>query len=97
MKIITPGKAYELSNGAVVEFLSADTPNGITTEEMLQVVRHRVGSQGQAVPGRHTMSFVALMDKAMACLAMREGARKLTGTLGTGEIHDPIVVDAAAG
>ncbi len=93
MKVIVPGQIYELSNGAVVEFLTAGTPNGVTTEEMLQVIRHRVGSQGQNVPGRHTKNFVALMDKSIACLSMREGARKVTNTLGTDKIHDPIIVE----
>lgn len=90
MKIIKPGYEYEFDNGDRVRFRGAGDDTGVTSEEMLDIVLHRLGVQHDAVPHRATARIADYLRHAQRGFEARARMREDAGLTGSDQPHDPI-------
>ena len=94
MKVIDPGRVYELMAGNGLRFLQKEdgriVRDGTTIEEVLDVLIDRVTEAYQALPCQETIRALYLMREALAALQMRTERRMLAKVEGTRQPHDPL-------
>lgn len=93
MKVIDPGRVYELSAGNALRFLQKEdgriVRDGTTIEEVLEVLIDRVTEAYQALPCHETIRALYLMREALAALQARTERRIHARVEGTRKSHDP--------
>ena len=94
MKVIDPGRVYELTAGNGLRFLQKEdgriVRDGTTIEEVLDVLIDRVTEAYQALPCQETIRALYLMREALAALQTRTERRILAQVEGTRQPHDPV-------
>ena len=93
MKVIDPGRIYQLAAGNGLNFLQKQdgkiVREGTTIEEVLEVLIDRVTEAYQALPCQETIRALYLMREALAALQTRTARRMVANVEGTHLPHDP--------
>lgn len=93
MKVIDPGRVYELTAGNGLRFLQKEdgriVREGTTIEEVLEVLIDRVTEAYQTLPCQETIRALYLMREALAALQARTERRIHAKVEGTRRPHDP--------
>jgi hypothetical protein len=99
MKVIDPGRSYELNAGIGLSFLQKDgsrvVRNGTTNEEILEVLIHRVTEAYQTLPCQESIRALYLLREALAAFRTRTARRVDARVEGTLQPHE--VAGHAAG
>lgn len=101
MKVVDPGRTYELSAGNRLRFVQKEggrvTRNGTTNEEVLEVLIHRVTEAYQTLPCRETIRALHFLGEALAAFQARTAVRVRANVEGTRQPHDHVagVVDGS--
>jgi hypothetical protein len=94
MKVIDPGRVYELAAGNGLQFLQKHdgliVREGTTIEEVLEVLIDRVTEAYQTLPCQETIRALYLMREALSALQTRSSRRALANVEGTNLPHDPV-------
>ena len=99
MKVIDPGRDYELSAGNGLAFLRKEgdllVRDGTTNEEVLEVLIHRLTEGYQAVPCGETIRALYLLHATLAILQVRTARRVNAQVEGTQQAVEraPVVSD----
>lgn len=92
MKVIDPGRSYELSAGIGLNFVQKDggrvVRNGTTNEELLEVLIHRVTETYQTLPCQESIRAIYLLREALAAFRLRTARRVRSNVEGTHQPHD---------
>jgi hypothetical protein len=92
MKVVDPGRVYELSAGNGLVFLQKEgdklVRNGTTNEEVLEVLIDRVTEAYQTVPCQETIRALYLLREALAEFRARTARRLGARVEGTYQPHD---------
>ena len=92
MKVVDPGRVYELAAGNGLAFLQKDgghvLRNGTTNEEVLEVLIDRVTEAYQALPCQETIRALFLLREALAAFQARTARRQDARVEGTRQAHD---------
>ena len=70
-QVIEAGAIYRLSNGAELHFLSPNNSDGITNEEVISVLLHRLRVQGKNQPAKTTSRAITILESLEECLWRR--------------------------
>jgi len=92
MKVVDPGRVYELSAGNGLFFLQKEegklVRQGTTNEEVLEVLIDRVTDAYQALPCQETIRALFLLREALATFHARTVRRVGAKVEGTHRPHD---------
>jgi hypothetical protein len=92
MKVLDPGRRYELSAGNTLQFLQkareAVLRDGTTNEEVLEVLIDRVTEAYQSVPCEESIRALHLLQEALTVFRMRTQRRQRSNVEGTDMPHD---------
>jgi len=95
MKVIDPGRRYELAAGNDLVFLQKEgreiVRDGTTNEEVLEVLIDRVTEAYQTLPCRESIRALYLLREALAEFQMRSLRRASAGVEGTHHPHTAVV------
>jgi len=98
MKVVDPGRAYELAAGNGLVFLQREggklVRNGTTNEEVLEVLIDRVTEAYQTVPCQETIRALYLLREALAEFHARTARRLGARVEGTHQPHDHVSASA---
>ena len=101
MRVIDPGRSYELSAGIGLRFVQKDggriVRNGTTNEEVLEVLIHRVTEAYQALPCQESIRALYLLREALASFRTRTARRVDARVEGTYQPHEPATHSADDG
>ena len=61
-EIVEEGVIYRLSDGTTVHFLSPDNADGVTNEEIIGMLLHRLRVQGKKVPNKETSRAITALE-----------------------------------
>ena len=96
MKVVDPGRVYELSAGNGLVFLQKDegklVRQGTTNEEVLEVLIDRVTDAYQVLPCQETIRALFLLREALATFHARTDRRVDAKVEGTHRPHDGATV-----
>ncbi len=62
-EVIDPANHYRLSDGTSLHFLTADNTDGITNEELIGVLVHRLRVQGRNKPTKATSRAITKLEE----------------------------------
>ena len=100
MKIVDPGRSYELAGRNRLVFLQKDgdkiVREGTTNEELLTVLIDRVTGAFQNLPCEESIRALYLLREALAAFQMRAARRADAKVEGTFQPHDHISASANA-
>jgi hypothetical protein len=95
MKVVDPGRCYELAGGNGLVFLRKEdgtiVRDGTTIEEVLEVLIDRVTDAYQKLPCQESIRALYLLREALAAFQERSARRVNAKVEGTLYPHDPIV------
>lgn len=100
MRVVDPGRIYELSAGNDLVFLRKEdgriVRDGTTNEEVLEVLIDRVTTAYQMLPCQESIRALYLLREALATLQTRSARRASANVEGTLKPHDPVLEMADA-
>jgi hypothetical protein len=100
MKVVNPGRMYELSAGNRLAFLQKGRERiireGTTNEEVLEVLIDRVTEAYQSLPCEESIRALYLLQEALAAFRMRTERRIAAGVEGTHQPHEYLFESEAA-
>jgi len=88
-----PGHLYTLSNGQKIQFVKKDGDkkvNGVTNEEIIGVLLHRIQTLDDRLPCEENMMVEAKLRTALQWLNIRTLVRVNQKVEGTEKPHDPM-------
>jgi Fe-S cluster assembly ATPase SufC len=69
--VVTEGVHYRLSDGTNLVFLSPMNSDGVTNEELIGVLLHRLRVQGKNKPAKTTSRAITILESLEECLWRR--------------------------
>ena len=100
MKVVDPGRSYELAGGNGLVFLQTEdgwiSRDGTTNEEVLDVLIERVTEDYRACPSREGIRALYLLREALAALRQLSERPPRAGGEGTGQARGPATESAEA-
>jgi len=104
MKIIDPGRVYELAAGNGLVFVQKEdgrtVHDGTTNEEVLEVLIHRVTEAYQRLPSQESIRAAHFLREALGALRQRTATRvhlKVEGTMRPHYGHEAPSDDSVGG
>jgi hypothetical protein len=98
MKVIDPGRCYELGAGVGLTFMQKDgsriVRQGTTNEELLEVLIHRVTEGYQTLPCQESIRALYLLREALASFRTRTARRVDARVEGTLQQHEHLAMAA---
>lgn len=74
--VMDEGVKYQLSDGTELNFMSRGNVDGITNEELLGVLIHRLKFQSRQFPGKETSRCITKLEEAEETLWRRDIERR---------------------
>lgn len=71
-KVLTAGEEYELSDGTMIKFLTRINLCGVTNEEVVGVLLHRLRSQSRMAACKETSRCITKLEEVEEILWRRE-------------------------
>jgi hypothetical protein len=94
MKVVDPGRSYELAAGNGLVFLRKQegriVRDGTTNEEVLEVLIDRVTEAYQTLPCQESIRALYLLREALEAFRTRAARRMHANVEGTLQPHDPV-------
>ncbi len=91
MKVVEPGREYELAGGSLLRFVRADrvagSRPGATNEEVIEVLIDRLTDAYQRLPCHETIRAMHCLREALAALNLRTANRARMNVEGTLQPH----------
>jgi hypothetical protein len=76
-EVIEAGKSYKLSTGVVIDFIEPTTGLGVTNEELVGILIHRLRIQGQQCSSKATSRAITKLEEVEECLWRRSISKGL--------------------
>jgi hypothetical protein len=71
-EVVIDGLSYKLRTGARIDFLSRENIGGVTNEELIGVLLHRLKYQGKQQADKCTSRAITKLEEAQECLWRRD-------------------------
>lgn len=75
-EVVSDGNVYRLSDGTELNFLTPENSDGVTNEEVISVLLHRLRVQGKKVPNKETSRAITALETVEEILWRRSILRQ---------------------